>query len=119
MLFQKPTQRGSVSQSYPPLYKNVKCFSAICHIAKNVPQKLEHPTKKAAVLLSNRENGCIILPYGYFLPFRLVLVTALVGVLVTALVGWVATALVGVLVTALVGWVATALVGVSVTALVG
>lgn len=103
MLFQKPTQRGSVSQSYPPLYKNVKCFSAICHIAKNAPQKLEHPTKKAAVLLSNWENGCIILPYGYFLPFRLVLVTALVGVLVTAFVGWVATALVGVSVTALVG----------------
>ena len=47
MLFQKPTQRGSVSQSYPPLYKNVKCFSAICHIAKNVPQKLEHPTKNS------------------------------------------------------------------------
>lgn len=59
--------------------------------------------QKTAVLLSNRENGCIILPYGYFLPFRLVLVTALVGVLVTAFVGWVATALVGVSVTALVG----------------
>ena len=53
------------------------------------------------------------------MPFRLVLVTALVGVLVTAFVGWVATALVGVSVTALVGWVATAFVGVSVTALVG
>lgn len=59
--------------------------------------------QKTAVLLSNRENGCIILLYGYFLPFRLVLVTALEGVLVTAFVGWVATALVGVLVTALVG----------------
>lgn len=59
--------------------------------------------QKTAVLLSNRENGCIILPYGYFLPFRPVLVTALVGVLVTAFVGWVATALVGVSVTALVG----------------
>ena len=51
------------------------------------------------------------------MPFRLVLVTALVGVLVTAFVGWVATALVGVSVTALVGWVATAFVGVSVTCL--
>ena len=102
MLFQKPTQRGSVSQSYPPCIKMSSVFPQFVTLQKT-SRKNWNIQQKTAVLLSNRENGCIILPYGYFLPFRLVLVTALVGVLVTAFVGWVATALVGVSVTALVG----------------
>lgn len=58
MLFQKPTQRGSVSQSYPPpCIKMSSVFPQFVTLQKT-SRKNWNIQQKTAVLLSNRENGC-------------------------------------------------------------